>query len=58
MNKYYIDSDSDLLVKHVWRYEEVYDTQEYVAYAGEETYKTQVDVRVSIPREVVKGAAR
>lgn len=57
MNKYYIDRDSDLILRHTWRYEEVYDSQEYVAYAGTETYQTQKDVRVSIP-QAVKEAAR
>lgn len=58
MTKYYIDRDTDLLVQRVWRYEEIYDTQEYVAYAGKETYAFPYEVHVRIPDEAVKGATR
>jgi tetratricopeptide (TPR) repeat protein len=58
MTKYYIDRDTDLLVQRVWRYEEIYDTKEYVAYAGKETYEFPYEVHVRIPDEAVKGASR
>ncbi|USG63841.1 S-layer homology domain-containing protein [Brevibacillus ruminantium] len=58
MNKYIVDKDSDLVVQSMWRYEEVYDTQEYVAYAGTESYLTNKDFRVYVPREALKEAAR
>jgi hypothetical protein len=58
MNKYYIDRDTDLLVQRVWRYEEIYDTEEYVAFAGKETYSFPYEVHVRIPDEAVKGATR
>ncbi len=56
MNKYYIDRETDMLLQQVWRYEEIYDSQEYVAYTGKETYGEWDRVKVRIPDEVVKGA--
>jgi hypothetical protein len=57
MNKYYIDRETDQLVRQVWRYEEIYDSGEYVAYVGEEAYEPNNRVRVLIPQEISKGAA-
>ncbi|WP_301173305.1 S-layer homology domain-containing protein [Brevibacillus nitrificans] len=54
MNKYYIDRESDELVKHVWRYEEIYENREYVAYSGTDQYDLSSNVKVSIPDEVRK----
>ncbi|GED72796.1 hypothetical protein BRE01_64980 [Brevibacillus reuszeri] len=55
MNKYYIDRDTDKLVSHIWRYEEIYDSDEYVAYSGTENFDFKTTVKVSIPDEVRKG---
>ena len=55
MNKYYIDRDTDQLLQHVWRYEEIYDSDEYVAYSGTDKFDYQHAVKVSIPEEVRKG---
>lgn len=54
MNKYYIDRQSHQLVQHVWRYEEVYESKEYVAYSGTDTYDLSANVKVFIPGEVRK----
>ncbi|QRG69589.1 tetratricopeptide repeat protein [Brevibacillus choshinensis] len=54
MNKYYIDRTSDELVMHVWRYEEIYDSKEYVAYSGTDHYNLAAKVKVFIPDEVRK----
>jgi hypothetical protein len=54
MNKYYIDRQSDELVKHVWRYEEIYESKEYVAYSGTDNYDLTANVKVSIPDDVRK----
>jgi len=56
MNKYYIDRETDMLVQQVWRYEEIYDSQEYVAYVGRETFGGWDRIKVRIPEDVVKGA--
>ncbi|MGN7468629.1 S-layer homology domain-containing protein [Brevibacillus sp. SAFN-007a] len=55
MNKYYIDRASDRVVKHTWRYEEIYTSDEYVAYSGTDQYEYAANVKVSIPDEVRKG---
>ncbi|MGG1658720.1 S-layer homology domain-containing protein [Brevibacillus sp. NRS-1366] len=55
MNKYYIDRDTDLVVQHTWRYEEIYDSDEYVAYSGTDHFDFRADVKFSIPEEVRKG---
>ncbi|MED4570903.1 S-layer homology domain-containing protein [Brevibacillus agri] len=55
MNKYYIDRASDRVVKHTWRYEEIYSSDEYVAYSGTDRYDYAANVKLSIPDEVRKG---
>lgn len=55
MNKYYIDRDTDLVVQHTWRYEEIYDSDEYVAYSGTDSYDFRANVKFSIPEDVRKG---
>lgn len=57
MNKYYIDRQSDELVEHVWRYEELYESDEYVAYSGTDQYDLSAHVKVFIPAEVRKEVA-
>ncbi|MFY0546073.1 tetratricopeptide repeat protein [Brevibacillus sp. H7] len=56
MNKYYIDRETDMLVQKVWRYEEIYDSQEYIAYVGKESFGDWDRIKVRIPETVVKGA--
>lgn len=55
INKYYIDRASDRIVKHTWRYEEIYQSDEYVAYSGTDQYEYTASVKLSIPDEVRKG---
>ncbi|MDR5000848.1 S-layer homology domain-containing protein [Brevibacillus parabrevis] len=55
MNKYYIDKSTDRVVKHTWRYEEIYSSDEYVAYSGTDQYDYAKSIKLSIPEEVRKG---
>jgi hypothetical protein len=56
INKYYIDRESDMLVAHQWRYEEIYESKKYLAYSGNEQYGSFHGVTVRIPDDVIKGA--
>lgn len=58
INKYYIDRESDQLIQHFWRYEEIYESQEYVAYSGTDIYKYNVNVKVTIPEQVKNEVSR
>lgn len=55
MNKYYIDRESDQLVQHMWRYEEIYASKEYVAYSGTDNYDLAAKIKFAIPDDVRKG---
>ncbi len=55
INKYYIDRESDTLVAHQWRYEEIYDSKKYVSYSGNEQYHPNQNIKVYIPDSVRKG---
>ncbi|WJQ83672.1 S-layer homology domain-containing protein [Brevibacillus brevis] len=57
MNKYYIDRASDQIVKHTWRYEEIYEGDGYVAYSGTDNYDFTRNVAFLIPDDVRKGVA-
>lgn len=57
MNKYYIDRASDQIVKHTWRYEEIYEGDGYVAYSGTDSYDFTSNVQFSIPEDARKGVA-
>lgn len=54
-NKYYIERESDSLVAHQWRYEEMYDSKQYVFYTGKEAYELYQDFSIHIPAEIAKG---
>jgi len=56
VNKYYIDRESDMVVRHLWRYEEIYDNQRYMAYTGSENYRDFGRVNVRIPGDVSERA--
>ncbi|CAM3441074.1 S-layer homology domain-containing protein [Brevibacillus invocatus] len=58
MNKYYIDRESDQLIQHFWRYEEIYESQEYVAYSGTDIYEYNANVKVTIPEQVKNEVSR
>ncbi|MFD2369690.1 S-layer homology domain-containing protein [Brevibacillus sp. GCM10020057] len=58
MNKYYIDRESDELIEHVWRYEELYESGEYVAFSGTDHYDLSANVKVFIPGSVRKEVTR
>lgn len=58
INKYYIDRESDQLIQHFWRYEEIYESQEYVAYSGTDIYEYNVNVKVTIPEQVKNEVSR
>nr|WP_241254446.1 S-layer homology domain-containing protein [Brevibacillus sp. SYP-B805] len=55
INKYYIDRESDTLIAHQWRYEEIYASKKYLAYSGTERYGAFPEAVVHIPAEVVEG---
>lgn len=56
VNKYYIDRESDTVIRHVWRYEEIYENQRYMAYTGSENYRDFGRVSVRIPGDVTGRA--
>ena len=58
INKYYIDRESKNLVQHIWRYEELYENQEYVAYSGTDFYDYTAKVEVTIPEKVKNEVGR
>ncbi|MBO8164085.1 MAG: S-layer homology domain-containing protein [Brevibacillus sp.] len=55
VTKYYLDRESGMLTKRVWRYEEMYDSGEYISYLGEETYRTVDNQQIELPAAVRKG---
>ncbi|WP_164553357.1 S-layer homology domain-containing protein [Brevibacillus marinus] len=55
VSKYYIDRNSGQLVKRVWRYEEFYESGEYIAFWGEETYSHDHTPAVELPADVTEG---
>ncbi|UFJ43122.1 S-layer homology domain-containing protein [Brevibacillus humidisoli] len=55
VTKYYIERESGALVKRVWRYEELYDSGEYIAYLGNETYRQTNNLEINLPSDVTKG---
>lgn len=55
VNKYYIDRKTNLLVRKVWRYEEIYD-KEYAAFFGSDLYQDYGKSNVVIPQSTLKGA--
>lgn len=55
MNKYYIDRTEDQLVAHQWHYEEIYESQKYVSYTGNESYTANQSFSIAIPGEVREG---
>lgn len=57
-NKYYIDRESDQLIQHFWRYEEIYEGQEYIIYSGTDAYTYDTDVKVTIPEQVKNEVSR
>lgn len=58
INKYYIDHESKELVQHMWRYEEIYENQDYVAYSGTDFYNYKAKVKVTIPERVKNEVGR
>ncbi|WP_134686891.1 S-layer homology domain-containing protein [Brevibacillus migulae] len=54
INKYYIDRVTDQLIAHQWRYEEIYDSRQYVSYIGKESYTPNQAISIYIPEEVRK----
>lgn len=56
VNKYYVDRRSGFVVRHIWRYEEVYDSNEYAAYSGQETYGDYDQVKMVIPATISEQA--
>ncbi|MET3290085.1 UNVERIFIED_CONTAM: hypothetical protein ABID98_002655 [Brevibacillus sp. OAP136] len=55
VTKYYLDHKTNLLVRKVWRYEEIYD-KEYAAYSGSDTYQDYGTSALRIPLDTLKGA--
>lgn len=55
VNKYYLDRTSGQLVRRVWHYEEFYESGQYIAFLGEETYMHDPALRIQLPTGVVKG---
>ncbi len=56
VTKYYIDRESGLIVRRVWRYEEVYESRQYVVYEGSETYSEHDRVSLTYPFDIVERA--
>lgn len=54
INKYYIHRESDMIVQHFWRYEEVYEGGDYVVFTGTENYDYRAEVRVQKPDQLGK----
>lgn len=55
VNKYYIDRSTNLLVRKVWRYEEIYEN-EYAAFSGSDVYQDYGTSSLRIPQTTLKGA--
>lgn len=52
INKYYIDRESDLIVQRFWRYEELYESGDYVVFTGIENYDYRAKVDVKKPDQL------
>lgn len=52
VNKYYIDRESDMIVQHFWRYEEVYEGGTYVVSTGTDRYDYRAEIQVKKPEQL------